>query len=135
LLLPFNQQPSSSRIPLIILPMNSRKRPFHSTDLFLSNPSTLPPTRRTALLSSVYSSPFTSHSAYQAHHSCVNAIAISPGEGRWLASGGDDKRTLIHEALSSDEQGTLGEPRAYYGGASSNIFTIDFDCTGAKVYS
>ncbi|GAA5831373.1 hypothetical protein JCM5353_007144 [Sporobolomyces roseus] len=115
--------------------MNPRKRLFHSTDLFLSNPSTLPPTRRTALLSSVYSSPFTNHSAYQAHHSCVNALAISPGDGKWLASGGDDKRILLHEALSSDDSGTLGEPRAYYQGASSNIFTISFDSTGTKVYS
>ncbi|GAA5967718.1 hypothetical protein JCM3765_000009 [Sporobolomyces pararoseus] len=115
--------------------MNSRKRTLNSTDLFLSNPSTLPSTRHRNFLSSCYTSPFSEHSAYKAHHSCVNALAISPGEGRWLASGGDDKRVIVHEALANDEEGTLGEPRAWYKGAQSNIFAIDFDSSGRKLYS
>ncbi|GAA6015695.1 hypothetical protein JCM11491_002448 [Sporobolomyces phaffii] len=113
--------------------MNPRKRPLYSTDLFLANPATRHRSRD--LLHAVYTSPFTSCSAYRAHHSCVNALAISAGEGRWLASGGDDKRVLLHEALANDDDGTLGEPKAYYEGAQSNIFAIDFACDGQKLFS
>lgn len=109
--------------------MNYRKRTLDSTDLFLSNPSSLPSTRKTKLLSSVYSSPFLNHSVYQAHRSCVNALAISPGEGRWLASGGDDKRVILSEALATDDEGTLGEPRAWYQGAQVRQTRW---CTGRK---
>ncbi|GAA5901313.1 WD40 repeat domain-containing protein [Sporobolomyces salmoneus] len=112
--------------------MNPRKRTLDSVDLFLSNPAT---TRHRKFADLLFTSPFTDHSAYLAHHSCVNALAISPGEGRWLASGGDDKRVMIHEALANDDDGSLGEPRAWYKGAQSNIFAIDFDASGRKVYS
>ncbi|GAA5834177.1 hypothetical protein JCM3766R1_004481 [Sporobolomyces carnicolor] len=112
--------------------MNPKKRLFDSTDLLLSTPGT---SQRRNFLASVWSSPFLEHSAYTVHHSCVNALAISRGEGRWLASGGDDKRVILNEALANDDEGTLGEPRASYTGAQSNIFAIDFDSDCRKVYS
>ena len=58
----------------------------------------------------------------RAHHSCVNALALS-NDGRWLASGGDDLRVLLHDVDA------LGDgPKGASGGAQSNIFGIAFTC-------
>ncbi|GAA5926629.1 hypothetical protein JCM1841_003186 [Sporobolomyces salmonicolor] len=109
-----------------------RSRP---TDFALADPLRPPAARRRHLLSSLYSQSFTHQTALQAHHSCVNALAISPGEGRWLASGGDDKRVLLWDATHEARDGTVGEPKAWFTGAQSNIFSIDFVCDGTKVFS
>ena len=33
------------------------------------------------------------------HNSCVNALAFSPGDGRWLASAGDGKSSFLPQLL------------------------------------
>ncbi|GAA6060795.1 hypothetical protein JCM10212_005444 [Sporobolomyces blumeae] len=114
---------------------NSRKRPLHATDLFLSNPGRPREVNRQSVLASVFSTPFQHHAAYRGHHGCVNALALSPGEGRWLASGGDDTRVILFDALADDVAGGMPEPVAWYGGATSNIFAVDFTCDGTKVIS
>lgn len=35
------------------------------------------------------------------HWGCVNALGFSDGEGRFLCSGGDDKRVLLWEVLAA----------------------------------
>ncbi|GAA5862389.1 hypothetical protein JCM8547_007625 [Rhodosporidiobolus lusitaniae] len=108
--------------------MHSRKRPL-PTDIVISSPS-LPPAARRIFISSAYSSSFTAKKAHKAHHSCINALAVS-SDGRWLASGGDDLRVLVHD-VSTD---VAAEPKGCYRGARSNIFTLDFSCNGAKIFS
>lgn len=49
-----------------------------------------------------------------AHHSCVNALALSAGDGKWLASGGDDKRVLLWNSFGQLKD---AEPVAVYRGA------------------
>ncbi|GAA5926628.1 WD40 repeat domain-containing protein [Sporobolomyces koalae] len=115
--------------------LRSSKRTHDSTELILSDPARPSAHRRRALLDQVYTTPFDSHAVYDAHHSCVNALAISPGAGRWLASGGDDQRILIHDAFATSDEGVLAGPKAWYRGAQSNVFSVDFDCTSTKVYS
>ena len=58
----------------------------------------------------------------RAHHSCVNALALSH-DGRWLASGGDDLRVLLH-----DVDALADGPKGASGGAQSNIFSVAWTC-------
>ncbi|GAA5903266.1 hypothetical protein JCM6882_008122 [Rhodosporidiobolus microsporus] len=115
--------------------MTVRKRPL-PTDFALSNPSRPSTALRRSLVSSAYSSGFTTKTALSAHHSCVNALAISP-DGRWLASGGDDMRVLLWDANDGGVEGSglAGEPRGCYKGARSNIFSVAFSCDGKKLFS
>ncbi|GAA5933969.1 hypothetical protein JCM10213_008490 [Rhodosporidiobolus nylandii] len=115
--------------------MSARKRPLPS-DWALSNPSRPPVALRRSLLDAAYSSSFSSQTALQAHHSCVNGLAVSP-DGRWLASGGDDQRVLLWNASDDggEGQGVAAEPVGCYKGARSNIFTLSFSCDGSKVFS
>ncbi|GAA5902267.1 hypothetical protein JCM5296_003968 [Sporobolomyces johnsonii] len=114
--------------------MTSLKR-SHPADFALADPLRPPASRRRHLLSSLFSHSFNHQTALVAHHSCVNALAISPGEARWLASGGDDKRVLLWDATNDAGDGTLGEPKAWFRGSQSNIFSVDFVCDGTKVLS
>ncbi|GAA6013449.1 hypothetical protein JCM10207_008850 [Rhodosporidiobolus poonsookiae] len=113
--------------------MSTRKRAL-PTDFALANPARPPAAFRNSLASSLYSSGFPSQSAILAHHSCVNALAISP-DGRWLASGGDDQRVLLSQCDDAGVNGVVGEPVGCYRGARSNIFAIDFSCDGKKILS
>lgn len=68
----------------------------------------------TSLTTAQYS--FNRSTPLKAHHSCVNALAVSSGPGRtFLASGGDDKRVLLWEAEGEMKKGK--EPRGSYKGA------------------
>lgn len=58
-----------------------------------------PPARRRAqLTSSLYARSFAHHAQQLKHRGCVNALALSPRDARWFASGGDDMRTLVYRA-------------------------------------
>ncbi|GAA5842010.1 hypothetical protein JCM11251_001988 [Rhodosporidiobolus azoricus] len=114
--------------------MSSRKR-ARPIDSALFNPSRPAAALRRSLVSSAFSSSYSSKTCLSAHHSCVNALAISPN-GRWLASGGDDLRVILWETSEGgDGSGIAGEPRGCYKGARSNIFSLDFSCDGSKLFS
>ncbi|CED82384.1 WD40 repeat protein [Phaffia rhodozyma] len=69
------------------------------------------------------------------HTSCVNAISISRGQGRWLASGGDDLDVLLwdlHSDLSTPETGL---PSAIFKGHRANIFTLSFSSDNTHLFS
>lgn len=106
--------------------MTSHKRTLPA-DLALSDPTRPPASRRRALASSLYdpvTSPWTAQTALQAHHSCVNALSFSKHDGgRYLASGGDDKRVLLWDTARPDQdgddtQGIAAEPLGCYRGAT-----------------
>ncbi|KAH9447997.1 hypothetical protein MJO28_011549 [Puccinia striiformis f. sp. tritici] len=63
-----------------------------------------------------------------AHHGCVNAICFSKTEqGRWLASGGDDKKVILWDFFSDFDQIS---PVAAFDGPAANVFSIDFSANG-----
>lgn len=98
--------------------MSGRKR-IRPADFALSNPLRPSAARRLDVSSSLYALGLDAQTALKAHHSCVNALAVSPGEGTWLASGGDDQRVLLWDAHDSTDEGTglANEPRGSYTGA------------------
>lgn len=81
---------------------------------FPSDPLGHPLARSSASFLSSRLTSFEHSTPLLAHHSCVNALAFSNGDGKWLASGGDDKRVLLWNSF-----GRLSgaEPVAVYRGA------------------
>jgi len=66
-----------------------------------------------------------------AHNSCVNALAFSSGDGRFMASGGDDFR--LH--LWDFHQEELAAPSQSLVGPRGNVFTLAFSATNRYLYS
>ncbi len=66
------------------------------------------------------------------HFGCVNAIALSSGEANLLASGGDDCRVFVWNALA--EPGD-SKPLRIFKGHVSNLFCVEFDSTNRHLYS
>ena len=61
----------------------------------------------------------------KAHFGCVNALAFSPN-GKFLASGGDDRRILLWDVAKTlnDSKNVNKIMKATH---ESNVFCIDFD--------
>ncbi|KAF9533088.1 WD40-repeat-containing domain protein, partial [Crepidotus variabilis] len=57
-----------------------------------------------------------------AHKSCVNALKFSCGEGRFLASGGDDLGICLWDFYQDD----VKQPSYTLRGPTRNIFTLEF---------
>ncbi|EJC98064.1 WD40 repeat-like protein [Fomitiporia mediterranea MF3/22] len=85
----------------------------------------------TARLHSIFESGFPYSKKLLAHRSCVNAITFSKGEGRWLASAGDDLRVLLWDLHQED----VRAPSCSLTGHRSNIFCLDFSAQNQFVYS
>ncbi|KAF9046547.1 WD40-repeat-containing domain protein [Panaeolus papilionaceus] len=66
-----------------------------------------------------------------AHSSCVNALAFSSGDGRFLASGGDDYRILLWDFYQDDVQ----KPFCTMRGPKGNIFCLEFSATNRFLIS
>ncbi|CAL8111329.1 unnamed protein product [Orchesella dallaii] len=67
-----------------------------------------------------------------AHFGCVNAIEFSK-DGNLLVSGGDDRRILlwkVDKAIVSKD-----EPKIMQAEHLSNVFSLDFSCSSAKIIS
>ncbi|KAF8967182.1 WD40 repeat-like protein [Flammula alnicola] len=67
----------------------------------------------------------------EGHRSCVNALAFSSGDGRFLASGGDDLRILLWDFHQDD----VKSPSYILRGPKGNIFCLDFSATNRFIYS
>ncbi|KAH9969822.1 WD40 repeat-like protein [Russula dissimulans] len=65
------------------------------------------------------------------HSSCVNALAFSSGEGRWLASAGDDRVVKLWDLHQED----VKAPSCSFTGPGSNVFTVAFSASNQYVYS
>ncbi|KAH9975631.1 WD40 repeat-like protein [Russula compacta] len=65
------------------------------------------------------------------HSSCVNALAFSSGEGRWLASAGDDRIVQLWDLHQED----VTTPSCSFSGPRSNVFTVAFSTSNQYVYS
>ncbi|KIM54494.1 hypothetical protein SCLCIDRAFT_136752 [Scleroderma citrinum Foug A] len=66
-----------------------------------------------------------------AHVSCVNYLAFSRKDGRWLASAGDDFRILLWDFNQDDVQ----SPSGYYSGPTGNVLSLDFSATNQYLIS
>ncbi|KPV73256.1 uncharacterized protein RHOBADRAFT_55028 [Rhodotorula graminis WP1] len=121
--------------------MHPRKR-TQPGDWALSNPLRPPALRQSDLASSLFAKPFSRQTALEAHHSCVNALALSNGDDpRWLATAGDDQRVLLWNALAhtngddDHHNGLAPDPVGCYRGARSNIFAIAFTADNSRILS
>ncbi|KAF9464101.1 WD40 repeat-like protein [Collybia nuda] len=65
------------------------------------------------------------------HSSCVNALAFSTGDGRFLASGGDDMQIQIWDF----HQDNVNVPSCSFRGPRGNIFSLEFSATNRYLYS
>ena len=63
----------------------------------------------------------------KAHYGCVNALAFSKN-GKYLASGGDDRRILIWDMAKTISDAKKPN-KSMIGCHESNVFCIDFDTT------
>lgn len=78
-----------------MLPQQRNKR---GAGVDLQNP--LLARRTTAnLLAQQYARGFPYSTKLEAHTGCINALSCSKGDGRWLASAGDDMRVLLWNAF------------------------------------
>ncbi|KAL4081255.1 WD40 repeat-like protein [Scleroderma citrinum] len=66
-----------------------------------------------------------------AHVSCVNYLAFSRKDGRWLASAGDDFRILLWDFNQDDVEG----PSGCYSGPTGNVLSLDFSATNQYLVS
>ncbi|GAA5908931.1 hypothetical protein JCM8208_007122 [Rhodotorula glutinis] len=118
--------------------MHPRKR-TQPGDWTLSHPLRPPALRQSDLAASLFHQPFARQTALEAHHSCVNALALAKGDDpRWLATGGDDHRVLLWNALAhgdDDDTGLAPDPVGCYRGARSNLFSIAFTADNSRILS
>ncbi|SPO29388.1 related to SRP40 - serine-rich protein with a role in pre-ribosome assembly or transport [Ustilago trichophora] len=69
------------------------------------------------------------------HTSCVNALALSRDQGRWLASAGDDKEIHIRDMFVDLRDGTQTIPLLILKGHESNIFSLDWSAQNKYLFS
>ncbi|KAF9483512.1 WD40 repeat-like protein [Pholiota conissans] len=67
----------------------------------------------------------------EAHKSCINALTFSSGDGRFLASGGDDLRILLWDFHQND----VKIPTHALRGPKGNIFCLNFSATNRYIFS
>ncbi|KAF9779652.1 WD40 repeat-like protein [Thelephora terrestris] len=64
------------------------------------------------------------------HSSCVNTLAFSNGDGRFLASGGDDLKIQLYDFQQED----LNRPSWSFVGPMSNVFSLAFSANNTHLY-
>ncbi|SPO28487.1 related to SRP40 - serine-rich protein with a role in pre-ribosome assembly or transport [Ustilago trichophora] len=69
------------------------------------------------------------------HVSCVNALALSRDQGRWLASAGDDKEIHIRDMFVDLRDHTQTIPLLILKGHDSNIFSLDWSAQNKYLFS
>ncbi|OJA17775.1 hypothetical protein AZE42_04874 [Rhizopogon vesiculosus] len=87
---------------------------------------------RQDVLGRLYTDGFPYSRKLQAHKSCVNYLAFSRHDGRWLASAGDDLCVQLWDFSSEDVQ---RPSYAFTGSAEGNVLALDFSATNQYLYS
>jgi len=64
------------------------------------------------------------------HSSCVNSLAFSNGDGRFLASGGDDLQIQLFDFQTED----LEHPSLSLVGPTTNVFSLAFSANNTHLY-
>ena len=68
------------------------------------------------------------------HHGCVNSIDFSNHGEEYMVTGGDDRRVLVWRVADLiQDRGLRSTTMATTH--MSNIFTVDFSCDNAFIYS
>ncbi|GAC99738.1 hypothetical protein PHSY_007341 [Pseudozyma hubeiensis SY62] len=80
-------------------------------------------------------SQFRYRESFAGHTSCVNALAISRGQGRWLASGGDDKKIHVRDLFVDLRHCGQTMPLLILKGHQSNIFSLDWSAENKFLFS
>ncbi|KAJ6582810.1 WD40-repeat-containing domain protein [Mycena sp. CBHHK59/15] len=111
---------------------SSRRRPILVPDLRNHAPAlTRPKYRRNQAVQVLLETGFPFSRKLSAHTSCVNALAFSSVDGRFLASGGDDLNIhmwdLHEEAVST--------PSSSFHGPRGNIFVLSFSAHNRYLFS
>ncbi|SPO47154.1 uncharacterized protein PSANT_04841 [Moesziomyces antarcticus] len=92
--------------------------------------------RRSALQHNIEREQFRIRRSLGGHTSCVNALAISRGQGRWLASGGDDCDIHVRDLfLNIDSNDDPVTPIVSLHGHQSNIFSISWAAQNKYLFS
>ncbi|KIK01883.1 hypothetical protein K443DRAFT_6548 [Laccaria amethystina LaAM-08-1] len=87
--------------------------------------------RRRDVLDPILRNGFPYSRRLSAHNYCVNALAFSSGEGRFLASGGDDP----HINLWDFHQEDVKSPFRSFVGPSGNVLSLAFSATNRFLFS
>ncbi|KAJ9474262.1 WD_REPEATS_REGION domain-containing protein [Pseudozyma hubeiensis] len=80
-------------------------------------------------------SQFRYRESFAGHTSCVNALAISRGQGRWLASGGDDQKIHVRDLFVDLRHRGQTMPLLVLKGHQSNIFSLDWSAENKCLFS
>ncbi|KAJ7256817.1 WD40-repeat-containing domain protein [Mycena haematopus] len=110
----------------------SRQRPILISDLRNHAPALKRPQfQRMRAVESLLERGFPYSRKLNAHTSCVNALAFSSLDGRFLASGGDDLD--IHLWDLHEEH--VSKPRCTFQGPLANIFVLSFSAHNRFIFS
>ncbi|TDL22196.1 WD40 repeat-like protein [Rickenella mellea] len=82
-------------------------------------------------LHTIFDSGFPYSRRLEGHKSCVNALDFSSGNGRWLASAGDDLLVLLWDFYQED----VKVPSHSFHGHRANVFCLDFSSHNQYIYS
>ncbi|TKY89696.1 hypothetical protein EX895_001481 [Sporisorium graminicola] len=83
----------------------------------------------------IQASQFLFRGSLRGHTSCVNALAISKGQGRWLASAGDDTEIHIRDLFVNLRDDAQTVPLLVLKGHESNIFSLDWSAQNQYLFS
>ncbi|SNX85683.1 related to SRP40 - serine-rich protein with a role in pre-ribosome assembly or transport [Melanopsichium pennsylvanicum] len=73
--------------------------------------------------------------SWSGHTSCVNALAFSRDQGRWLASAGDDREIHIRDMFVDARNKDHSLPIAILKGHESNVFSLSWSAQNKYLFS
>lgn len=91
--------------------------------------------RHSELSNHIHRTKFRIRRSFSGHLSCVNALASSRGQGRWLASAGGDCEIHIRDIFVHLDSNIQTVPLAILHGHRGNIFSLSWSAQNQYLYS